>query len=147
MFDRWGSILSKQVSFGWGHALAQTSDGKLFGWGYSAEGRLGQIGQALEASASGSSISKTAGDSGSALEVAEKLVLEEMGKENNMPIIWEPCLVHELDGIEVADVACGLDHSLALCCKHIFVYCHSCFQAILISPMMPINKLNEALTT
>ena len=118
VFDIWGFILSKQVSFGWGHALAQTSNGKLFGWGYTAEGRLGQIGQALETSASGTYLSKATADSGSALEVAEKLVLEEMGKENNMPIVWEPCLVHELDGIEVADVACGLDHSLALCCEY-----------------------------
>eukprot|EP00268_Persea_americana_P047065 TRINITY_DN4877_c0_g3_i3.p1 TRINITY_DN4877_c0_g3~~TRINITY_DN4877_c0_g3_i3.p1 ORF type:complete len:322 (-),score=70.99 TRINITY_DN4877_c0_g3_i3:210-1175(-) len=125
VFDIWGFILSKQVSFGWGHALAQTSNGKLFGWGYSAEGRLGQIGQALETSASGTYLSKATADSGSALEVAEKLVLEEMGKENNMPIVWEPCLVHELDGIEVADVACGLDHSLALCCDGTLLSCGS----------------------
>ncbi|MBA0802771.1 hypothetical protein Gohar_013044, partial [Gossypium harknessii] len=39
-----------KVSFGWGHALAQTEDGKLLGWGYSADGRIGNVGEALEAS-------------------------------------------------------------------------------------------------
>ncbi|PQP97380.1 ultraviolet-B receptor UVR8 isoform X2 [Prunus yedoensis var. nudiflora] len=39
-----------KVSFGWGHALALTEDGKLFGWGYSADGRLGSITESLETS-------------------------------------------------------------------------------------------------
>lgn len=104
------------MSLGWGHVLAQTSDGKLFGWGYSAEGRLGQIGDALEKPSSDSTISRTAKNSGSYMEAAEKLVLDQMQKENDMPIIWEPSLVKELRGIEVVDVSCGLDHSLVLCC-------------------------------
>lgn len=54
------------------------------------------------------------------LEVAEKLVLEQMQMENDMPIIWEPCLLQELDGVQVSDVACGLDHSLVLCCESFF---------------------------
>lgn len=53
----------------------------------------------------------------SAKEVAEKWVLEGMEKEKDMPILWEPCLVEELIGVEVLDIACGLDHSLVLCSK------------------------------
>ena len=105
-----------QVSFGWGHVLAQTVDGKLFGWGYSADGRLGNIAETFETSpleASGSSNNQEV--SSQTLEAAEKLVLEGMETEKNMPIIWEPRLVRELHGIDVVDIACGLDHSL-LCC-------------------------------
>ncbi|KAA8526662.1 hypothetical protein F0562_008135 [Nyssa sinensis] len=107
-----------KVSLGWGHALAQTKDGKLFGWGYLADGRLGQIGRGLETSPLDSSadISKTTQQlSSSILEVAEKLVLEGIEKEKDMPIMWEPCLIEELCGVEVIDMACGLDHSLVLC--------------------------------
>jgi len=45
-------------------------------------------------------------------EAAEKLVLEGMAKENNMPIIWEPSLVRELHFVEVVDTVCGFDNSL-----------------------------------
>ncbi|KAL8205386.1 hypothetical protein R6Q57_008937 [Mikania cordata] len=99
-----------KVSFGWGHALALTKEGKLFGWGYSADGRLGNrrimgVSQ-LDSKANLSSSLN--------LEDAEKVVLEAMDKENDMPIIWEPCLIDELNGVEVADVSCGLDHTLVL---------------------------------
>ncbi|KAK9278808.1 hypothetical protein L1049_028387 [Liquidambar formosana] len=107
-----------KVSLGWGHALAQTEDGMLFGWGYSADGRLGQIEEALETAvvnSSGDTSEITREVSSTTLEVAEKLVLERMEKEKNMPIIWEPCLIEELCGVEVVDVACGFDHSLILC--------------------------------
>lgn len=104
-----------QVSFGWGHALAQTEDGKLFGWGYSADGRLGSIAGTLETSPLESSATENNKLSSSTLEAAEKLVLEGVEKEKNMPIIWEPCLVKELHGVHVLDIACGLDHSLILC--------------------------------
>ncbi|KAJ6674500.1 REGULATOR OF CHROMOSOME CONDENSATION [Salix viminalis] len=68
---------NSHVSFGWGHALALTVDGKLFGWGYLADGRLGKMGGLVEASP-----------------------LDSM---------------EELKGVEVVDIACGLDHSLVLC--------------------------------
>ena len=55
--------------------------------------------------------------SSSELEAAEKRVLQGMEQENNMPIVWEPRLVEELNGVHVADIACGLDHSLILCRK------------------------------
>ncbi|KAI3675087.1 hypothetical protein L1987_84671 [Smallanthus sonchifolius] len=97
-----------KVSFGWGHAVALTKDGKLFGWGYSADGRLGKR-RIMEASHLDSKASLS---SSLKLEDAEKLVLESMDKENDMPIIWEPCLIDELKGAEVADVSCGLDHTL-----------------------------------
>ncbi|KAK6938854.1 Regulator of chromosome condensation, RCC1 [Dillenia turbinata] len=107
-----------KVAFGWGHALAQTEDGKLFGWGYMADGRLGKMGRSLEASPLDSSFDISGSDlqiSVSTLEAAEKLVLEGMEKEKNMPILWEPCLIQELLDVKVLDVACGLDHSLVLC--------------------------------
>lgn len=107
-----------KVSLGWGHALALTKDGKLFGWGYSADGRLGRIGETLENSpleSRADMLKMTEEIPSSILETAEKLVLEGMEKEKDMPIIWEPCLIEELCGVEVIDVACGLDHSLILC--------------------------------
>lgn len=107
-----------KVSLGWGHALALTKDGKLFGWGYYADGRLGNIGKTLEASPLDSiadKIKSTTKDSNSMFEAAEKLVLEAIEKEDDMPIIWEPTLVEDLHNVDVADVACGLDHSLVLC--------------------------------
>ncbi|XWS31128.1 hypothetical protein CRYUN_Cryun23aG0051000 [Craigia yunnanensis] len=107
-----------KVSFGWGHALAQTVDGKLLGWGYSADGRIGKVGEAFEASLLDSNANISMNNkqfSGSGLDVAEQMVLEGMDKEKDMPIIWEPRLVEELQGIEVKDIVCGLDHSLVLC--------------------------------
>ncbi|KAJ7944266.1 Ultraviolet-B receptor UVR8 [Quillaja saponaria] len=107
-----------KVSFGWGHALAQTENGKLFGWGYLADGRIGRMGGVLETSPPDSRVDMLKNNrqfSHSSLEVAEKLVLEGMEKENNMPIIWKPRLVEDIHGVEVVDIACGLDHSLVLC--------------------------------
>ncbi|XP_026393063.1 probable E3 ubiquitin-protein ligase HERC3 isoform X2 [Papaver somniferum] len=115
-----------KVSLGWGHTLALTNDGRLFGWGYSADGRLGHIGMSLENMSmspqilGASTLVETQGTT-SSLEVAEKLVLEQMQKENDMPIIWEPCLLQELNGVQVSDVACGLDHSLVLCCNGVLL--------------------------
>lgn len=109
----------EQVSFGWGHALALTVDGKLFGWGYYADGRIGNMGNGhLESSSLDSSAtthSINAQITSSDVEVAEKKVLQGMEEENNMPIIWEPRLVEELHNVQVVDIACGLDHSLVLC--------------------------------
>ncbi|KAG2720095.1 hypothetical protein I3760_02G019800 [Carya illinoinensis] len=106
-----------KVSFGWGHTLAQTEDGNLFGWGYSADARIGKVGESFERSRLDSSvvIPENKGQlSSSAFEAAEKLVLEGMKEEENMPIVWEPCLVEQLHGVEVTDIACGLDHSIVL---------------------------------
>ncbi|KAI3921739.1 hypothetical protein MKX01_005428 [Papaver californicum] len=115
-----------KVSLGWGHTLALTNDGKLYGWGYSADGRLGHIGISLEEMSMspqilGASTSVETRGTTSSFEVAEKLVLEQMQKENDMPIIWEPCLLQELNGVQVSDVACGLDHSLVLCCNGVLL--------------------------
>lgn len=116
-----------KVSFGWGHALAQSEDGKLFGWGYCADGRIGKVGQISEASpldSAGNSLG-TQQLSTSALDIAEKLVLEGMKKEKDMPIIWEPSLVEELEGVQVVDISCGLDHSLVLCSDGTLLSCGS----------------------
>ncbi|XP_015889993.1 ultraviolet-B receptor UVR8 isoform X2 [Ziziphus jujuba] len=117
-----------KVSFGWGHTLAQTNDGKLFGWGYSADGRIGGIAETLETSPLESKPSACINNqepSASTWEAAEKLVLEGMEKEKNMPIIWEPRLVRELNGVEVVGIACGLDHSLVLCGNGTLLSCGS----------------------
>ena len=55
--------------------------------------------------------------SGSGLDVAEQMVLDGMEKLKGMPIIWELRLVEKLQGVEVKDIVCGLDHSLVLCRK------------------------------
>ncbi|KAL4645136.1 hypothetical protein ACB092_02G214400 [Castanea dentata] len=117
-----------KVSFGWGHALALTEDGKLFGWGYSADARLGKVGESIEKYPleSNAGISENNGQlSSSAFEVAEKLVLEGIEKEKDMPIAWDPCLVEELHGVEIVDISCGLDHSLVLCGNGTLLSCGS----------------------
>ncbi|XP_057546849.1 uncharacterized protein LOC130825576 isoform X3 [Amaranthus tricolor] len=112
-----GEDIIKVVSLGWGHVLAQTVDGKLFGWGYSADGRLGRLGETVEASPLDSSAElprKHEMSRAEALDVAEKLVLQSMEKENNMPIVWVPHLIEELQSVRVMDISCGLDHSLLI---------------------------------
>uniref|UniRef100_A0A0E0NB77 RCC1-like domain-containing protein n=1 Tax=Oryza rufipogon TaxID=4529 RepID=A0A0E0NB77_ORYRU len=105
-----------KVSFGWGHAMALTKDGGLLGWGYSENGRLGEIGHITQASSAKELLGKTVDKySSSMLEAVEKMVEEKIRSEDNMPIIWEPSLVHEVCHVEVSDVSCGLDHSLVLC--------------------------------
>ncbi|KAF3628305.1 hypothetical protein FXO37_29415 [Capsicum annuum] len=105
-----------KVSLGWGHALALGKNGSLFGWGYYADGRIGKIGRELEISPLESNSTKLRSrEEFSAIEAAEKSVMEAIEKEKDMPIIWEPGSIEELDELKVADVACGLDHSLVLC--------------------------------
>ncbi|CAN6237455.1 unnamed protein product [Urochloa humidicola] len=104
-----------KVSFGWGHAMALTKDGKLFGWGYSENGRLGEMGKSTRAPSAETCIGKTVDKySSSMMEAVEKMVEEKIRSEDNMPIIWEPSPVHEASHLEVSDVSCGLDHSLIL---------------------------------
>ncbi|XP_022136857.1 secretion-regulating guanine nucleotide exchange factor [Momordica charantia] len=115
-----------KVSFGWGHALACSEDGKLFGWGYYADGRLGNVGRTLKMSPlDSSSCTSTNGQKLQKIELAERLVLESMKDEKNMPIIWEPHFVEDLTGVEVVDIACGLDHSLVLCRDGTLLSCGS----------------------
>lgn len=108
------------MSLGWGHALAQTTDGKLFGWGYSADGRLGRLGDTVKPSPLDSSAElpgRREMTPSEALDIAEKLVLESMEKEKDMPIVWEPHVIEEIQSIRVTDISCGLDHSLLICRK------------------------------
>ncbi|KAL4185963.1 hypothetical protein AMTRI_Chr10g233460 [Amborella trichopoda] len=106
-----------KVALGWGHTFALAKDGRVFGWGYSADGRLGQVGD-MEPSSLPSFTSpvvrNVTEDTSSLLQVAEKLVSDDMEKEKDMPIIWEPSLLPDLIGVDVADIACGFDHSLIL---------------------------------
>nr|CAD1831397.1 unnamed protein product [Ananas comosus var. bracteatus] len=113
-----------KVSFGWGHAFALTKDGKLFGWGYSEDGRLGQMGQIFDTTSKHPpDLDKHRDKSKSMLEIVEELVAERIEREDNMPIIWEPSLIRELSDINVSDVSCGLDHSLVLCCDGTLLSC------------------------
>lgn len=109
------SLVTKQVSFGWGHALAQTKEGKLFGWGYSEDGRSGHMGQTLNTATTQLPRAQELVEESTLLEVAEKLVAEKIEKEDKMPIIWQPTMVTELSFLNISDIACGLDHSLVLC--------------------------------
>ncbi|XP_031387648.1 E3 ubiquitin-protein ligase HERC2 isoform X1 [Punica granatum] len=118
-----------KVSFGWGHALARTEDGKLYGWGYSADGRIGKVGKTLETSLleSNADMSGSQLSSSSVQEIAEKRVLDGMEKEKDLPIVWEPHLVEETRGFEVIDISCGLDHSLVVCRNGSLLSCGSNF--------------------
>ena len=99
--------------------MALTKDGALFGWGYSETGRLGEMGQSTQTHSPQAYVDKS-GDkySSSMLEAVEKMVVEKIRSDDNMPMICEPSLVHEATNLEVSDVSCGLDHSLILCCKY-----------------------------
>lgn len=93
----------------------------MFGWGYSADGRIGKVGESLQVSPLDAEANMLVDGQQSTsidLEFAEKLVAESMENEKHMPIIWEPCLVEELQGLRVEDIACWLDHSLVLCCEY-----------------------------
>lgn len=79
----------RQLAAGWGHALALKEDGSLMSWGYPRHGRLGHSFAA--------SISEDSDDEA----VMDRLV-------------WEPQAVTALEGIQIKQVACGDDHSLAL---------------------------------
>lgn len=111
-----------QVALGWGHALARTNEGKLYAWGYSANGRLGFTAASVEElkpqnHSNMVSAKKSTVNNASRFEIAEKLVLEDLEKEKHLPITWEPSPVYDLNHFKVVDVACGLDHSLVLCEK------------------------------
>lgn len=145
-----------KVSFGWGHALACTEDGKLFGWGYCADGRLGQIGETAlvgeREALSPTSISGAAepGSSSSLFDMADKIVLDQMEKEKHMPIIWEPRLLQESEGVRVSDIACGDDHSLVLCGDTLLSGGNNTYGQLGRSTeklgMFPVNMNNKPLT-
>ncbi|XP_020276108.1 probable E3 ubiquitin-protein ligase HERC3 isoform X2 [Asparagus officinalis] len=112
-----------KVSFGWGHALALTRDGKLFGWGYCKDGRLGEMGQALCQPSENVPSADWSLDKSSMLEIAARHVELKIKEEENMPIIWEPQFVEEFSSLRVSDIACGLDHSLFISCKNTLLSC------------------------
>ncbi|KAF2289006.1 hypothetical protein GH714_023786 [Hevea brasiliensis] len=110
------SPLLLKVSSGPGAATTKPSSAAAFL--PPADGRLGKITRAVEASLLDSSADMVKPNQQlpkSILEAAERYVLEGMEKEKDMPIVWDPCLVEELHGTEVVDIASGLDHSLVLC--------------------------------
>lgn len=90
-----------QVALGWGHALARTSEGELYAWGYGADGRLGFSPEVLNNPVADSTLE--------GLEWHEK-----QEKERLALIAWKPRLVQELAQHKVVQAAAGLDHSLVL---------------------------------
>ncbi|ERN10116.1 hypothetical protein AMTR_s00169p00024450 [Amborella trichopoda] len=75
------------------------------------DGRLGQASD-IEPSSSLSSTShsvENVTDTGSLLQVVEKLVSDDIEKEKEMPSLLQDSI-----GVDVVDIACGLDHSLIL---------------------------------
>ncbi|DBA88888.1 hypothetical protein WJX79_001006 [Trebouxia sp. C0005] len=77
-----------QVSAGWGHACALREDGQLFSWGYPQHGRLGH-----------SLAPSQAQDEQAAV----------MGR-----LIWQPQPADLLSPVQIKQVACGLDHTVAV---------------------------------
>ena len=101
--------------------MALTKDGKVFGRGYSENGRFGEIGQSTGAPSAEEYTGKTVDKySSSMLEAVEKMVEEKIRSEDNMPIIWEPSLAHKVSHLDVSDLSCGFDHSLIICCEYFF---------------------------
>ncbi|PHT87515.1 hypothetical protein T459_09621 [Capsicum annuum] len=91
---------------------------RLLRWLSNHDDRIGKIGRELEISPLESNSTKLRSKGESfATEVTEKSVIEAIEKEKDMPIIWEPDLIEDLYELKATDVTCGLDHSLALCCK------------------------------
>ncbi|KAL4180265.1 hypothetical protein AMTRI_Chr13g124380 [Amborella trichopoda] len=93
------------VALGWGHAFALTKDGRSYGWGFT-NGRLGQACDIELSSSLGFTspvVKNVIKDTDSLLQVGEKLVSYDIGKEKIYLI-----------GVDVADIACGLDHYLIL---------------------------------
>lgn len=124
------------MALGWGHALARTVEGKLYSWGYAANGRLGLIAACSEEPKSQnklnlSSDTKNPESKASRFEIAEKLVLEELEKEKNPPICWKPYLVNDLNILHLVDIACGLDHSLVLCGMFYYLSISHCKEALI----------------
>ncbi|CAN0927274.1 Probable E3 ubiquitin-protein ligase HERC2 [Linum grandiflorum] len=116
----WGKSKRGQLGLGPGITEAQVPSrvAKLAGQNIAkvdakADGRIGKMGGFVEASVLDSAAANSKG--GDQFEAAERRVLEGMAKEKDMPIVWEPCLVEELDGTQVIDIASGLGHSLAIC--------------------------------
>lgn len=104
-----------QVSLGWGHALACTVDGKLYSWGYSADGRLGFYPKSTcSLEESDASPTHETLDKAELLELVEIQVQEDIKRELAPVIQCEPHLV-DLGGHRAVEVACGFDHSIVLC--------------------------------
>ncbi|KAH7296295.1 hypothetical protein KP509_26G018300 [Ceratopteris richardii] len=102
------SKIVTQIALGWGHALACTTDGKLYSWGYPVNGQLGYVpkdGHAFEIQ----SISTVNPEKQSAESYDDDLE-----QELNVLCQWEPQLV-PLGDLEAVGVSCGDDHSLVLC--------------------------------
>ncbi|CAM6117842.1 unnamed protein product [Calypogeia fissa] len=114
-----GRVVS-QMALGWGHALACTTDGELYAWGYPADGRLGfrqEVQQPVKEGtleATGLSQDCESSKKSDAAEGVDKKVSEMLEEEKAVIPLWEPRRVEALAHERVKQVACGMDHSLAL---------------------------------
>ena len=89
----------------------------MFGWGYPNHGRLG-LGTppASDSKHSPATSPDAQAESwGHRIEEAERFVVQSMEGERDVHLEWVPQRVVALGGLGVAQVACGMDHSLALC--------------------------------
>lgn len=110
------------MALGWGHALVCTTDGELYGDGelYSADGRLG-FNPELQEPVQGGHLEPKEGSqdsvglsSSDAAEADDRNVSEMLQMERTVVPVWEPRRVEALAHERVTQVACGMDHSLAL---------------------------------
>jgi hypothetical protein len=121
-----------QVSLGWGHALARTTDGLLYSWGYAANGRLGFWPEDY-LSTGGDAVPhaiEQERDSTIIQDLADNQVQEQMESESRPVLAWKPCFVTAFASHYISDIVCGFDHSLALTGDHEevaieLVYCRS----------------------
>ena len=89
----------------------------MFGWGYPKHGRLGLGTHPASDSKHSPATSAAAGAEswGHRIEEAERFVAQSMEEEQDVHLEWEPLQVVSLGGLQVKQLACGMDHSLALC--------------------------------
>ncbi|KAI5070290.1 hypothetical protein GOP47_0014633 [Adiantum capillus-veneris] len=97
-----------QVSLGWGHALACTTEGKVFSWGYPLDGRLGYFPKGLD------SLGLQRRYTHDLAKRQMELLDEDVEKELRVAYQWRPQLV-PLGDLEAIGVSCGFDHSLVIC--------------------------------
>lgn len=101
------------MALGWGHALVCTTDGELYAWGYAADGRLGFTPESKPPVEGALQISEGRTRSQIA-EAVDRQISEQLAREKTVVPVWEPHRVQLLAHERVTQVACGMDHSLAL---------------------------------
>jgi alpha-tubulin suppressor-like RCC1 family protein len=114
------------ISAGVSYSLATTVEGKLYSWGYGGHGQLGHGDQKnyslpkLVQGMAGKIVTKSKAAYGHTLCITASGELYAWGSGRGLLGLSDsedrkvPTLVDALQGIEIIDIACGYDHSLAL---------------------------------